>query len=99
MKHKLMELRDKLVLRKPAVIKSVYDFLKNVCQLEQTRHRSIHNFLVKIAPTVLAYSFLSHKPSIHEPGDKWASPILAYFFSNSHFNRFLPSSTREVKNV
>ena len=30
MKHKLMEMTDKLLLRKRAVIESVYDFLKNV---------------------------------------------------------------------
>ena len=73
MKHKLMEMKDKLLLRKRAVIESVHDFLKNVCQLEHSRHRSIYDFLVN----VLAYSFLPHKPSIYGLGNERALLILA----------------------
>jgi hypothetical protein len=65
MKNKLMEMQDKLLLRKRAVIESVNDFLKNICQIEHSRHRSIVNFLVNLAAGISAYSFLPHRPSIH----------------------------------
>jgi len=64
MKNKLMNMRDKLLLRKRAVIESVNDFLKNICQVEHTRHRSVHNFLVNLLAAISAYSFLPHKPSV-----------------------------------
>ena len=40
MKNQLMLLSDKLLLRKRAIIESVIDQLKNISQIEHTRHRS-----------------------------------------------------------
>jgi hypothetical protein len=65
MKKSLMPMKDKLLLRKRAVIESVNDFLKNICVIQHTRHRSIQNFLVNLAAAIAAYSFLPYKPSIH----------------------------------
>lgn len=64
MKNKLMDLHDKLMLRKRAVIESVNDFLKNICDIEHSRHRSITNFLVNLVSALAAYSFLPKKPSV-----------------------------------
>jgi len=77
MKNKLMDMVDKLLLRKRAVIESVNDILKNICQVEHSRHRSVHNFLVNLLAGISAYSFLPHKPSIHGSCDEKALPILA----------------------
>jgi hypothetical protein len=41
MKNVLMDMTDKVLLRKRAVIESVKDFLKNICQVEHSRHRSL----------------------------------------------------------
>ena len=65
MKNKLMDLQDKLMLRKRAVIESVNDFLKNICQIEHSRHRSPVNFLVNLVSGLVAYQFLPKKPSLH----------------------------------
>lgn len=65
MKNKLMSLSDKFLIRKRAIIESVNDFLKNICQIEHSRHRSIENFLVNILSALIAYSFLPKKPSLH----------------------------------
>ena len=46
MKNVLMEMGDKILLRKRAVIESVNDILKNICQVEHSRHRSAVNFIV-----------------------------------------------------
>ncbi len=64
MKNKLMNLHDKLMLRKRAVIESVNDFLKNICNIEHSRHRSVTNFLVNLISALAAYSFLPKKPSV-----------------------------------
>lgn len=47
MKNCLLELKDKLLLRKRSVIKTINDELKNICQIEHSRHRSLANFLSK----------------------------------------------------
>jgi hypothetical protein len=65
MKNVLMDLSDKVLLRKRAVIESVNDFLKNICQIEHSRHRSQLNFLVNLVSGLVAYSFLPNKPSLH----------------------------------
>ena len=64
MKNKLMDLHDRLMLRKRAVIESVNDFLKNICDTEHSRHRSVTNFLVNLVSALAAYSFLPKKPSV-----------------------------------
>jgi hypothetical protein len=48
MKNKLMPLFDNILLRKRALIETVNDQLKNISQIEHTRHRSIWNFIVTI---------------------------------------------------
>ncbi len=64
MKGGELPLQDRLMLRKRAVIESVNDELKNICQIEHTRHRSFTNFLTNLIAGLLAYSFLPKKPSI-----------------------------------
>ncbi|MDE5771385.1 MAG: IS982 family transposase, partial [Ruminococcus sp.] len=69
MKNKLMDLYDRLMLRKRAVIESVNDFLKNICDTEHSRHRSVTNFLVNLVSALAAYSFLPKKPSVCSASD------------------------------
>lgn len=64
MKNSLMTLEDKILLRKRSVIETVNDELKNICQVEHSRHRSVHNFLMNIISAITAYCFLPKKPSI-----------------------------------
>ena len=64
MKGGEIPLKDKLILRKRAVIESVNDELKNISQIEHTRHRSFTNFITNLIAGLLAYSFLPKKPSI-----------------------------------
>ncbi len=55
---------DKVLLRKRAVVESVIDQLKNISQIEHTRHRSISNFLVNLIAGLTAYSLRPKKPSL-----------------------------------
>lgn len=55
MKGALMSVSDKLLLRKRAIIETVNDELKNIAQVEHSRHRSFDNFIVNILGAIAAY--------------------------------------------
>lgn len=65
MKEKLLPVFDKLMLRKRAVIESVFDQLKNISNIEHSRHRSVTNFLVNVLAGLTAYTFREKKPSLN----------------------------------
>lgn len=64
MKNKLMDLTDKKLLRQRAIIESVIEQLKNISQIEHSRHRSPANFLVNLFAGLIAYCHRRKKPSI-----------------------------------
>src|SRR5436305_5996346 len=64
MKNHLMPTIDKLLLRKRALIECVNDQLKNISQIEHTRHRSATNGIVNILADVVAYTFQPKKPAL-----------------------------------
>ena len=64
MKNKLMPVLDKMLLRKRALIECVNDQLKNVSQIEHSRHRSATNGIVNMVAAVVAYTFQPKKPSL-----------------------------------
>lgn len=64
MKNRIMELKDKILLRKRSVIETVNDQLKNISQIEHTRHRSTKNFIVNMLCGLIAYTCQDKKPSI-----------------------------------
>ena len=64
MKNKLMSTFDKLMLRKRSVIECVNDSLKNICQIQHSRHRSISGFIINLYSGLAAYHLLPKKPSI-----------------------------------
>ena len=64
MKNRLMSLWDKLLLRKRAVIETVVDQLKNISQIEHSRHRSVINFFVEIIAGLIAYTYRDKLPSL-----------------------------------
>jgi hypothetical protein len=63
MKPREVPLLDKL-LRKRAIVETVIDQLKNISQIEHTRHRSPINFLVNLVCGVIAYCHQPKKPSL-----------------------------------
>ena len=65
MKNSLMLLQDKIALRKRALIETVNNELKNICQVEHARHRSFDNFVTNLLSGLIAYSFFDKKPSIN----------------------------------
>ena len=64
MKNALLSLDDKRLLRKRAIIEAIFDQLKNISQIERTRHRSPLNFLVNLFAGLIAYCLQPKKPSL-----------------------------------
>lgn len=64
MKNCLLELKDKILLRKRSIIETINDELKNICQVEHSRHRSFGNFMSNLISGLIAYSFFPKKPAI-----------------------------------
>jgi len=64
MKNRLMSVADKVLLRRRAIIETVNDQLKNISQIEHTRHRSLANFMVNLVAGLVAYCHQPKKPSL-----------------------------------
>jgi hypothetical protein len=65
MQNKLLPLMDTWLLRKRSLIETVNDQLKNISQIEHSRHRSVTNFLVHLVAGLIAYTYQAKKPSLH----------------------------------
>lgn len=77
MKNKLLEMKDKMLLRKRVLVETVNDQLKNISQLEHTRHRSIGNFFVNALGAIAAYARQPKKPRI-KLGESEAAMIMNF---------------------
>jgi len=55
---------EKAVLRRRSLIETVFDELKNLCQIEHTRHRSEGNFAVNLMAGIIAYCLSEDKPTL-----------------------------------
>ena len=42
----------------------INDELKNICEVEHTRHRAMHNFVMNLISALAAYCFFDKKPAI-----------------------------------
>ena len=78
MKPRLMRLWDRLLLRKRFLIEPINDQLKNVSQIEHSRHRSLTGFMVNLVAGLLAYTYQPKKPSLGLRGwDESRLPVCA----------------------
>mgnify|MGYP000851693979 CR=1 FL=1 len=59
---------DRIMLRKRAIVESVFDQLKNISQIEHSRHRSVGNFMVNLMCGLIAYAHQPKKPSLGRDG-------------------------------
>ena len=73
MKNKLVELWEKLMLRKRSLIETVNDQLQNISQIVHSRHRSITNFLVNTISGLIAYTWQDKKPRLELDDNQVAS--------------------------
>ena len=59
-----MTMTDRILLRRRAIIETIIDQLKNISQIEHSRHRSISNFFVNVLCGLIAYCRSPLKPSL-----------------------------------
>jgi transposase len=64
MKNQLLTWTDRILLRRRAIIETVIDQLKNISQIEHSRHRSFSNFVVNVLCGLIAYCRRPIKPSL-----------------------------------
>ena len=64
MKNKFVSFFNKLLPRKQAIIETINDQLKNISQIEHTRHRSVWNFYTNIVAALIAYTYQEKKPNL-----------------------------------
>jgi hypothetical protein len=56
---------DQLLLRKRSIIETINDQLKNISDVEHTRHRSLTNYMINVVCGLISYSYQEKKPSLN----------------------------------
>lgn len=74
MKNRLMPFMDKVLLRKRAIIETIIDQLKNICQVEHSRHRGVPHYFADIVTALIAYTYRERLPSLNIPIHQLALP-------------------------
>jgi hypothetical protein len=93
MKNRLMSLYDRIMLRKRSVIETINDELKNICDIEHSRHRSVHNFFMNLIAAIAAYNFFDKKPSIRVDFKPDTSQLALFYESFFHTHPFRQQAT------
>ena len=65
-------MNNKLMLRKRAIIETIYDQLKNISQIEHIRHRSGISFLLNVVSALIADTHQEKKPSLNLCSPQWS---------------------------
>jgi hypothetical protein len=66
MKNKLMDIGDKIMLKKRGIIESVGAILKEDLNIEHSRYRSPRSLIINVFAALAAYGFRKKKPSIYK---------------------------------
>ena len=64
MKPRELALFDKLMLKRRFIIETINDQLKNISQIEHSRHRSINGFIWNMMAGLIAYALKENKPAL-----------------------------------
>ena len=83
MKNSLMSIADKILLRKRALIETVNNELKNIAQIEHSRHRSFSNFIANSLSAIAAYCFFERSPPLMSSCSMTGNCLFSNFISNS----------------
>ncbi|NLQ24941.1 IS982 family transposase [Shewanella sp. S-1] len=65
MKAKAMLLWDRSMLSRRFIIETINDQLKNISQIEHSRHRSVHGFMLNMIAGLIAYQLKDNKPQLN----------------------------------
>ncbi|ABE55736.1 transposase, IS4 family [Shewanella denitrificans OS217] len=65
MKKKVLSLWDRAMLSRRFIIETINDQLKNISQIEHSRHRSVHGFMLNMIGGLIAYQLKESKPQLN----------------------------------
>ncbi len=65
MKPRLLNEFEQFLLRKRSIVETIYDQLKNISQIEHSRHRSLVGFMLTVIGGLIAYCHQPKKPSLN----------------------------------
>jgi hypothetical protein len=65
MKAKVLDEMDQFFLRKRAIVETIYEQLKNISQIEHSRHRRLVGFMINLLGDLIAYCYQPKKPSLN----------------------------------
>jgi hypothetical protein len=65
MNGRVLRAHDQTLLRKRAIVETINDQLKNISQIEHSRHRSPVNFVINLFAGLIAYCHQPKKPSLN----------------------------------
>jgi hypothetical protein len=65
MKAKALSLWDRAMLSRRFIIETINDQLKNISQIEHSRHRSMNGFMVNLMAGLVAYCLKENKPTLN----------------------------------
>lgn len=85
MKNSLMNLADKILLRKRGLIETVNDKLKNIAQIEHSRHRSFNNLIANSLSAIAVYCFFEKKSAIDVNLANDGQFLFSNFISNTRY--------------
>ena len=77
MKPKVHSLFDRAMLSKRFIIETINDQLKNISQIEHSRHRSMHGFMLNLLGGLIAYCHKDNKPALNLTSEEQAVIMLA----------------------
>ena len=64
MKNRLVQLSERLVLKKRGIIESAFDIMMTICDIDHTRHRKPENAIAHTLAGVAAYTYLDKIPTV-----------------------------------
>ena len=65
MKTKALSLWDRAMLSRRFIIETINDQLKNISQIEHSRHRSPNGFMLNMLAGLVAYCLKENKPTLN----------------------------------
>ena len=69
MKEQVLDPMDETLLNHRSLVETVFDELKNMCQIEHSRHRSVTGFITNMLSGLIAYCWFPHRPTIKNVSD------------------------------
>jgi len=95
MKPCIVLLWGKLMLRKRSLIETVNDQLKNICQVDHTRHRSVNGFIVNL----LACTHQPMKPGIRFDENEKQQLASALKQDSGYYTHWIDRHARQAASI